>query len=118
MGTVAMSAILLWMSFLNWKYERDDSLGWRWTERFEGAARISAVASIIPIVIFIVSIEMDIKANDLTPTQQLSQPGQAIPLAIGAITFLDCFLALVGTPNDDDGLEWVKDKMHDISLRW
>ncbi|CAH0023486.1 unnamed protein product [Clonostachys rhizophaga] len=118
MGTVAMSAILLRMSFLNWKYETNDSLGYRWTGRFEGAARISAAASIIPIVIFIVSIEMDIKANDLTPTQQLSQPGQALPLAIGAITFLDCFLALVGTPNDDDGLEWVKDKMYDISLRW
>ncbi|VUC31900.1 unnamed protein product [Clonostachys rosea] len=118
MGSVVMSGALLRIAFLNWRYKTDDLLGLKWTERYEGAARISAAVSFIPIAIFIVSIEMDIKANDLTPTRQLSQPGQAIPLAIGAITFLDCFLALVSTPNDDEGLEWFKDKVYDIFQRW
>ncbi|KAI6786015.1 uncharacterized protein J7T54_006354 [Emericellopsis cladophorae] len=47
------------------------------------------------LAITIALVEMTIKYNHLTPAVDMTKAGQAIPLAVGIITFLDGFLVLV-----------------------
>jgi hypothetical protein len=46
-------------------------------------------------VFSVAGVEVMIKANDLTPTTDMSQPGQAIPFAFGLVTLADGILAAV-----------------------
>jgi len=56
-------------------------------------AAVFGVFAMLNFSVLMVSVERTIEYNGLKPMTDLSQPGQSIPLVIGAITFLDGLLA-------------------------
>jgi hypothetical protein len=72
---------------------------------FESPAYFNVILTVIPsfavVLLFftvpflVVAAEKMIQWNDLSPTTDLSAPGQVIPFAVGVVTFCDAFLAIV-----------------------
>jgi hypothetical protein len=83
--------VIAWEAW--WSGKKKDVTGMDWL-RSVGIFITIFVA--LPVwVMTIAGAEEIIKANHLTPQTDLSQPGQSIPLAIGIITSVDGFAALV-----------------------
>ncbi|KAH8171425.1 hypothetical protein LIA77_08192 [Sarocladium implicatum] len=79
-----------------WKGERPDDEA---SESLTGLKKIMFSASCVSLpfglAIMIALAEMTINYNSLKPTTDITRPGQAIPLAVGIITFVDGLFVLV-----------------------
>jgi len=65
---------------------------------------VFAVFGVLSSIVLVAAVEMTIIYNDLKPITDLTQPGQSVPLVIGAITLVDGLFAAV-RPVREKGLE-------------
>ena len=77
-------------------WDRNRRAYWlKWKKRAKEAASSAWIFSSFNYIFSIVAAEMIIRANDLSPQTDLLQPGQLIPLTIGAVTLVDGIFTVI-----------------------
>jgi len=77
-------------------WQRNSRAYWlNWKKGAKEAASSAWIFSSFNYIFSIVAAEMIIRANDLSPQTDLLQPGQLIPLTIGAVTLVDGIFTVI-----------------------